>query len=129
MATYLQVLAYKLIIRYGRLSDVTCFILGFGMGLAKNVFSKDMVLSFQLKYLVNSVQVSISKEKHFSHELVGVKDMQIYRLYKHDFGCEVCINIGYSNFFCNPLMKNVVECQKEFFAYFNALETYGVPPP
>ena len=23
-------------------------------------------------------------------------------------------------------MKNVVECQKEFFAYFNALETYGV---
>ena len=23
-------------------------------------------------------------------------------------------------------MKNVVECQKEFFAYFNALETRGV---
>jgi hypothetical protein len=22
-------------------------------------------------------------------------------------------------------MKNVVECQKEFFAYFNALETRG----
>ena len=22
-------------------------------------------------------------------------------------------------------MKNIVECQKEFFAYFNALETYG----
>ena len=24
-------------------------------------------------------------------------------------------------------MKKVVECQKEFFAYFNALETRGVP--
>ena len=23
-------------------------------------------------------------------------------------------------------MKNIVECQKEFFAYFNALETRGV---
>ena len=23
-------------------------------------------------------------------------------------------------------MKNIVECQKEFFAYFNALETYSV---
>ena len=23
-------------------------------------------------------------------------------------------------------MKNVVECQKDLFAYFNALETYGV---
>ena len=25
-------------------------------------------------------------------------------------------------------MKNVVECQKEFFAYFNALETQGTLP-
>ena len=23
-------------------------------------------------------------------------------------------------------MKNIVECQKDFFAYFNALETYSV---
>ena len=69
MATYLQVLDYKFNIRYSRLGDVMWFC----MGLAKNVFSKDMDLFFQLKFLVNSVQVRISKEKHFSHELVGVK--------------------------------------------------------
>ena len=38
----------------------------------------------------------MSKEKYFSHELVGVKDMQIYRIYKQDFGYKGCI-LGIQN--------------------------------
>ena len=72
MATYLQVLDYKFNIRYSRLGDVMWFC----MGLAKNVFSKDMDLFFQLKFLVNSLQVRISKEKHFSHGYANVPALQ-----------------------------------------------------
>ena len=33
-------------------------------------------------------------------------DMQMYRLYKHDFGYEVCIDIGYSKWYL-PRRKHV----------------------